>query len=331
MYPEGNEAAAPGGAGADRGRKVRNLILAAAKAAVSAAVLWYLLSRQDLALVGRHLAASDKSLWFGAFILLSLSQVLSSWRWQVLLRPMDFRLSWTRVLGIYFTGMFFSLFLPSMVGGDVVKTYYVARGWKKTPAAVYTLLADRGIGLAALMTFALAGAILSWERVPASLVWTVMLFVAVLYIGFFIFPYLSGPALQLFRKLREMPRERLFIYWSDPWPAVQAFLISLPVHFLLVLAHVLMARALDIPVSWGALMLVYPLTSLAGMIPASINGLGFRESTYAAVLCYFGIDKEAATSLGAMWFVILTLNGLLGLVPFLLLRHREPARSDAVP
>ncbi len=291
-------------------------------------MLWYLLSKQDLSLVGRRLAESDKLLWSGAFLLLAFSQVLSAWRWRILLRPLDFSLSGRRVLSIYFTGMFFSLFLPSVVGGDAVKAWYVARGWKKAPAAVYTLLADRGIGLAAMMAFAFAGALSSWERIPASLLWTVALFTAVLYAGFFLFPHLSGPVLLLFRKLREMPRERLFTYWVHPGPAARAFLLSLPIHMLILLCHALMARSLGIGVSLGALMLVYPLTALAAMVPVSLNGIGPREFAYAAVLAFFGVRNEAAVSLAGMWFAIVLATSLLGMVPFLLLRRREPGGCD---
>jgi len=314
--------------GADR--RVRNFLLVGAKLAVSTFVLYLLGSRIDLSQTADRLAGSDKGLWFLAFLLVILTQFLSALRWGILLKPLEFDLPRRRVAAVYFTGMFFSLFLPSVVGGDAVKTWYVARWWRKTPAAVYTLLADRGIGLAAMMGFCLLGALLSWSAIPAALVWTVALFVFALYAGFFLFPHLSGPLLALFKKLREMPRDRLYIYWSRPRPAIEAFLISLPMHLLLVLAHRLMARSLGIEASWGALMLVYPLTALAAMIPVSLNGIGPREAAYVYALALFGVGKEAAGSLALMWFSLVLATGLLGAIPFLWLlwNRRQEGEAD---
>jgi glycosyltransferase 2 family protein len=328
MNPPENGAIASARPSDDRGR-LRSRLVVGGKVVVSGAILWYLLSGQNLSLIARHLAESDKLLWFAAFLLLAATQVLSALRWSVLLKPMDFSLPWPRVLAIYFTGMFFSLFLPSVVGGDAVKTWYVARGWRKTPAAVYTLLADRGIGLAAMMVFGLAGAILSHSFLQPALVWAISLFVITLFAGFFLFPYLSNPVLALFAKLREMPRERLFTYWVDRRPAARAFLISLPVHMAMVVVHVVMARSLGIEVGWQALMFVYPVVALASMIPVGLNGMGWRDAAYIWALGFFGVSSGDALSLAGMWFTIVLLSGLLGVVPFLLLRKEGKGLGEA--
>ncbi len=310
-------------------KRGRTILLVLLKVAVSAGVLWLLVSRLDLARTWSYLAASDKLLWGAAFACLVLSQVLSTVRWQLLLRPLEFELSWWRVFRIYFTGMFFSLFLPSVVGGDGVKTYYVARGWRKAPAAIYSLLADRGIGLAAMVVFGQLGALLVWPAIPPYLAWGVTALTLGVYAGYFLFPRLSAPLLRLSAKLREMPREKLFVYWAQPRSTFNAWLVSMPVHFLLVVTHLLMARSLGISVPVGALLLVYPLTALAAMVPISLNGLGFREAAYVALLAIFGVNQEAAGSLALMWFSLVVGCGLLGFPTFLDLLWRDRKGAGA--
>ena len=155
MNPRENPGTGSGkSSGNSRGRR---RVLFWGKVAVSALALALIFGGTDLKAISGLLARSRKPFWIAAFGLMLLSQAISTRRWHVLLKVLDFDLPWTRVFRIYFSGMFFSLFLPTVVGGDGVKTYLVSRDWKRVPAALYTLLADRTIGLAALGVYALAG------------------------------------------------------------------------------------------------------------------------------------------------------------------------------
>src|SRR5204863_360725 len=63
--------------------------------------------------------------WLLAAGLYYLTQVASSLRWQILARPLGFHRPITQYLSFYFIGMFFNLFLPTSVGGDVVRAWYL--------------------------------------------------------------------------------------------------------------------------------------------------------------------------------------------------------------
>src|SRR5262245_55943195 len=65
------------------------------------------------------------SLWLAALGVYGVAQLCSSIRWQLLSRPLGFVQPWRRFLGYYFIGMFFNLMLPTSVGGDVVRAYYL--------------------------------------------------------------------------------------------------------------------------------------------------------------------------------------------------------------
>ena len=54
-------------------------------------------------------------------LLYMAGQAVSSWKWQILLQPVRLDVPYLKVLAFYFTGMFFNLFLPTIVGGDAVK------------------------------------------------------------------------------------------------------------------------------------------------------------------------------------------------------------------
>jgi hypothetical protein len=78
-----------------------------------------------------------------------------------------------------------------------------------------------------------------------------------------------------------------------------------------------MAASLRIEVPMMVWFLVYPVSALAAFLPVSLNGIGLREGTYLYMLALFGVNREAAFSLGLMWFSIVVVNGLVGGLPYL--------------
>jgi uncharacterized membrane protein YbhN (UPF0104 family) len=258
-------------------KAVRKWVLFWVKIAVSVLVLYLVFRGTDLALISNLLTGSRKLFWAAAFFLMVLSQVISTLRWHILLKPLDFDLPWFRVFRIYFTGMFFSLFLPTLVGGDAVKTYSIA-----FPVWPFWLT----LGLA--------------------------LFVPLTYGLLLLLPRLSTRALLLVRRLREVPRERLFVYWEDWRTTARAWMLSLGIHLCLVISHVCLAYALGLDVPWVAWAAVYPVTALVGFLPISLSGVGPREAAYVFLIGLFGISREMALAYGIMWFSMVLGNGLVG-------------------
>ena len=263
---------------------VRKWAVLALKIAVSVSALAFLLTRMDLSETLGLLAGSGKPMWSLALIFLVVSQAVTTLRWRILLVPYGFILPRLKVLKIYWVGLFFSLFLPGIVGGDVVKTYYVAGSWRAAPTALFTLIADRTVGVAGMLVYAAVGLAFTFRALPPWLAAGVGAMIALFYPVLIYLPRLSVPLLSLVKKLRDVPRDRLFLYWQDPVPAIKG---------------------------WDYLLL-YPLTSLAAFIPLSLNGIGLREAAYVYILGRFGVAPEPAFSLALMWFSIILANGLLG-------------------
>ncbi len=92
-----------------------------------------------------------------AMTLVFLTIFLNNMRWTVLLRTNDFNVSYKQTLPLTLIGIFFNFALPSGVGGDLVKGYYLLKRsvGKKTVAAT-TLLMDRIIGMYGLLLLATA-------------------------------------------------------------------------------------------------------------------------------------------------------------------------------
>src|SRR5207249_270116 len=137
----------------------------------SAALLAVLAWRIDLVLVARTLAGVRWGWWLGAVLCYALAQGLSSLRWQALALPLGFRRPLREYVSLYFIGTFFNLLLPTSVGGDVARAWYLDAGTGKRWPAFLSVLADRLSGLFVLLLLAFVAALVvpleRWVRLPA--------------------------------------------------------------------------------------------------------------------------------------------------------------------
>ncbi len=102
-----------------------------------------------------HALARERIVYFVAAIALYLaSQVMSSWRWQLLARVNSIPGPFREYLAYYFVGVFTNLFVPGLVGGDAARALYLGRRHNRLADAIASVIADRGIGLLALFWFA---------------------------------------------------------------------------------------------------------------------------------------------------------------------------------
>ena len=118
---------------------------------LSVGLLYYLLSRLDRGELLSAMQNVQVGGWLLAVLVYLAAQIISGVRWAILARPIGFRLGWLRFQQLYFEGMFFSLCLPSAIGGDVVKALRLGSGGRGRILAACTVVADRLAGLAAVL------------------------------------------------------------------------------------------------------------------------------------------------------------------------------------
>jgi uncharacterized protein (TIRG00374 family) len=99
--------------------------------------------------------ALDRPVHVGPFLLavfaLTVALLITFIRWHVLVLAQDLPFTKTNAVRLGMFGYYLSTFLPSTVGGDVIKAAYIAREQSRRTVAVATVLIDRAVGLVALM------------------------------------------------------------------------------------------------------------------------------------------------------------------------------------
>lgn len=263
--------------------------------------------------------------WWGASLALGLVvQCLAAIRWAVVARPIGFNYSLSVFIRRFFEGQFFSLCLPTSIGGDVVKAYRLAGTTRGRVLAGCTVLADRLSGLAALGVIAITALISNQASLP--LLTTLLVGAALLAAVLLPASLIVGHLDTLANFLPSHPSVQgvvagLLPYQQRPMLIVSAILWSLLVQMggALVVDAVGKSIGTDLPVSvWFAAV---PLVALAMVLPISIGGVGIREGGLAVLLAPHGVPAEKAVAIGLLWLLVTIVCGLFGGMMFLADRH----------
>jgi uncharacterized membrane protein YbhN (UPF0104 family) len=307
------------------------------KAFISLGLLVFFLTRIDFFHFLGVLSAAKFFYIAIALLIYLFGQLVSSVRWLVLARVLGFENRFKDLVMFYFIGMFFSLFTPSTVGGDVGRVFYLARegenrkeGAGSTTLATISVLADRAVGMAVLVWIgAVALAVFPEYALPAAIRYTTYALAWGLLLGSLSLPLISrlmpgkghpiGQKLHL--ALQNYPRH---------WRAlVYASLLSLIVHLLQSWMQVLIGRALGFEIPWSYAFIIYPLVGTFSALPVSLNGIGLREGGYLYLLTRIGISSEKAIAFSLLWFIVVALDSLIGGLIFVLRKSPAPAALAA--
>src|SRR3954468_4282961 len=143
-----------------RPHRARSIAISAVKAAVSIGLLYLLFSRVDVSRLW-SVARQASPVWLATALLLYFVMILAStWRWRVLLRAQHVDLPYRFLTQSFLVATFFNNFLPSNIGGDVIRITDTARVAGSRTLATTVVLIDRGIGLLGLALMAATGATL---------------------------------------------------------------------------------------------------------------------------------------------------------------------------
>jgi uncharacterized membrane protein YbhN (UPF0104 family) len=305
----------------------RRYALAVLKLAVSVALLAVLFSRVDVNRLW-HSARQASIPWLlAALFLYFLTIVAATWRWKLLLQAQEVDLSGPFLLGSYLVATFFNNFLPSNIGGDVIRIRDTAKAAGSKTLATTIVLTDRVIGLIGLVLVAAVGATAgsaSAGRAPSP-IWP-----SWLWAGFVAAAGVSAPAVlapagltRLLQPLAAIHPEwigeriekltsALERFRNRPAALGGCFLGALFVQAALVVYYVAVVRALHIDVRAVDLAVIVPISFVVQMLPVSVNGFGVREATFSLYFARLGVPIEAAVLMSLVAAALMIVFSLTG-------------------
>ncbi len=275
----------------------------------------FLFGKVDLSKAWHAALSAHKGYILAATILFLLSPVLNAYRWQILANAVGLFAPLSKITQYVYVGLFFNLFLPSTVGGDFSRSYYLSKGTGKHLHALTSVLVDRASGLAVLLLFASMGLLFGpgGDQLPMPL--KLPIFIATFGI-YFVVPFVPqlalkflGPQNWLSRKLNEGTAK---VFWQDKGLIFTTILQSVIIQIIIVLCHLAVGLALGIKVPLWYYFVFYPSVAVLGFVTPSINGIGVREWAYTYFLTLMAVDKDTALTFALIWLGLTTLSSLVG-------------------
>jgi glycosyltransferase 2 family protein len=309
--------------------RARSLAITAIKLAISVGLLAVLFSRVEIARLW-SVARQASPAWLAAALMLYFAMVLASaLRWGILLRAQHVRIPYSFLTQSFLVATFFNNFLPSNIGGDVVRITDTAKAAGSKTLATTVVLIDRGIGLLGLALMAATGASIM-QRMAVGPVGPAMLWA-----GFGLGAIIATPALlmpetvtRLLQPLRVFHQEwvdariekltyALTRFKETPTALAGCFAGAVVVQGILVGFYVAIARSMNIPIGFAELAVIVPVSFIVQMVPVSVNGFGVREATFGFYFTRLGLPLESALLVSFVGAALIMLFSLTGGVAYL--------------
>ena len=266
-----------------------------------------------------------------AILCMFLSNFSACLQWKLLLEKQGVKLSYWRLLKLYYVGLFFNNFMPGNVGGDVKKVYDIRmQGGQDTVGAGLTAtFFDRLFGLFFITLFAIAVGLLFFmhDAAQRAFMWPslwIFFGFCVLFASLFsrrlglllnkilcrILPEKIGLRLtHMFRRFQSFRTVNLWLAITGLSAVTQSLRIF--VHYFCG-----MAVGVDLTMSWYFYYI--PLVAIVSALPISIGGFGPRELLAQSLFARAGVPGLESVVIQLLAYFVSLLLSLFGALGFLL-------------
>lgn len=287
----------------------------ALRLALSMALVAWLMRQSAPREALRHAAWGVVAAGVAAYL---LCQLLNAYKWGLVLRAMGYHLPFPSLARVFFIGMFANLFLPTSIGGDVVRVGLIALAGVPLSTGMLSVLVQRFTGLLAMLLNGFAGGIAAGSQLGSS---GRALVVAAACAAATVMLATAAAVAERRWKLAERlptalgrPVGRIGQGLRDLAAAPRLFgavlLVSLVYQGLMVALNAGLGLAVGLRLDVVHWLWVVPLVTLGEMLPFGLGGIGPREVVAQQLLTQLGFGSGAAWSL--LWQAVKVTTSLPG-------------------
>jgi len=234
--------------------------------------------------------------------------------------------------------MFFNFFLPSTVGGDVVRAEMAKTRLGGRTDAYLSIVTARLLAFIAVLVIGLVASLVAWQQFgwfDRDLGLSTLVFllpaVAILLVTrvqvidrlesakWFPVSWLRRVSLVM-TSFRAYTRSRSGLAWVFALSVVAQFVGNVFVIWTLAAAI-----GIEVPVSFH--MVAVPLITLITLVPISINGIGVREGSFVYFYAKIGVAGNDAVALSLAYTLVLVVFSIFGGF-YLMSGKRDTASQD---
>ncbi len=266
--------------------------------------------------------------YFGLSVLLYfVALVIMAFRIQAIFKVQQIHLSAQDSFYLNFLGLFFNLFFPSAVGGDVAKAYYAYKHSGKKIESTTAVILDRLMGFVALIIMAMFGVLVFSKQIGNNRI-DEMVYGAGLIMTVSILFFGSKRFAKIFKFLEHLiPSEKWRARVADLYRIIYGYKKHVGVMFytvglsmiaqsFFVMVHYTTARSLGADMSPWLFFILVPILAIVSMAP-SIGGLGVREAGVVYLFQHY-MPSEKALALSILLDIIIYSYSIMAGIVFAL-------------
>ncbi len=314
---------------------LKNVPIFALKLAVTAGlIIWVVLPGIDFdTAIDRMDRLSPGLLLIAGALIFFQNAIVVAWRWERVVAAIDTALPPWRLLKATIITLFFNQVLPSTIGGDGMRIWFLRGMGRPVGLAFRSVLIDRLIGFLGLLLLGLVGSLYLvarledpgpvWVVAMVSLGGLVLIALAPVLVGVMAWP----PVERIRQGFETLAREVHLLARNRPR---LARLVGASILGQLALAGAVycLARDLEVPLDLLSAFAVVPGVMVAASVPISIAGWGVREATMVVGLGLLGVGQSDAAIISIGFGVLVLIFGLLGGLVWVVRGSPKPKSDD---
>jgi uncharacterized protein (TIRG00374 family) len=260
-------------------------------------------------------------------ILYLCAHTVGIFKWRMVVNTAGSQLNSSASAQCYLGGLFGTLFLPSIIGGDVVRLAVGLRRSDRPAAVLAGNVVDRCIDVTAQATLVLLGLILlpgslpeQFSIIARKLLLTCFAIAAILLLLLILLwkPLLGGRSPRFRRRIARF-RHAFRAVRRAPQILIFGWVLGVLIQGTFILLNALLAISCGLFLPFRVWLFAWPLAKIAALVPLTQGGMGIREAVLVALLLPFGAQSSLTLASGLIWEGIIIAGGLLsGLAAFLL-------------
>ena len=298
-------------------------------------ILLFKFNKIDLQVLINDIRSTDKWLLSAGFLFLFFGYFLGFLRWQMLLRTVGINIPLKRLVGSFSGGIFFSIFLPSTIGGDLVRAADLVEHTRKAKEVIATVFLDRLSGYMGLVFLILPALLLGGNLVLDRVVFTsvsviVILLVVLLFVLFNnniysrITKWLSSPGAGKIKETIKNMHQEIHVFRDHKRMIVLNLLISFIIQLVGPISVYFIGLSLGVKVNFIYFVIFLPIIGAITLLPVAIGGLGLREGLFVVYFAKAGVAKQLALTMSLLSFSFVVIYAAIGgLIYVLTVHHRR--------
>jgi glycosyltransferase 2 family protein len=292
----------------------------------SALVLFFLFRILSGRRIWTTIETLPRHLWIWVLLGYLATHCIGVMKWRLIVNVAGSGMTWVQAACCYFAGLFGSLFLPSLIGGDLVRAGIAMRIGRSKAGVLFGSLVDRSVDLAALALLACTGALLvpggldpKYRRILILLGVTALAGLTVVGAVAAFLPVRRFPfwMRRWFVRLRIAARSMA----RRPGAVFAAMSLAVSTQMIFISLNIALAEACGLHLAFRVWLFAWPLAKLSAALPITQGGIGVREAALAALLLPFGAPAVLSVSAGIAWEAIAISGALVAGLASLLMRR----------